>query len=234
MNYPDKEDGMRNQARKPKGHFCTCVLFAVAVMILSMTGCATNPPLAEISDVSTDQADRPMQEAAGALDAEISGNNVEVPDEGNSRTSSSTGNEPVSETEFPTFKSTGIEICANDEGHPLIYLFSSSLCAHCEWGGAIYDFIVKYYTANGLIEAHHYDLISGDDLLTEEIETVIPADILEIYHSGSPRDLVPYYNFGCKYDRVGNGHEKENDLEAEGEEMRRVIDALVQGVSKDE
>jgi hypothetical protein len=232
MNYQHKADDTRNQARKQKKYFRTCVPFAVTVMIFFMIGCATNPPLANKPDVSSNQADRPTQKAVEAQHTDIAGNKAVVPDEGNSRTPSSTGSEPVVGTAFPTFKSTGIEICTNGKGRPLIYLFSSSTCPHCQWGGGVYDFIVKYYAASGLIEAHHYDIISGDDLLTEEIETAIPADMLELYHRGSPNDLVPYYGFGCEYDRVGNGFEKENDLEAEGEEMRRVIEDLVQSVSK--
>lgn len=234
MNYQNKADDTRNQPQKQKNHFHACILFAVTAVMVFMIGCATTPPLADISDVSDDQADRPMQEAAEAQNTDIGGNNVGAPVESSFQTPSLTGIEPVFGAVFPTFRSTGIEICTNDEGNPLIYLFSSSMCTHCKWGGGVYDFIVKYHTANGLIEAHHYDVITGDDLLTEEIETVIPADILEIYHSGSPNDLVPYYNFGCEYDRVGNGYEKEDDLVAEGEEMRRVIEALVQIVSEDE
>lgn len=234
MNYQSKADNTRNQAQKQRSRFHTCIPFAVAAVMLVMIGCATNPPLADIADVSSDRADRPMQTEAEAQNTDIDDNNVEAPVEGKLQAPSLTGNEPVFETVFPTFRITGNEICTNDEGRPLIYLFTSPTCSHCKWGGGVYDFIVRYYTANGLIEAHHYDLLSGDDLLTEEIETEIPADILGIYNRGNPQDLVPYYNFGCKYDRTGNGFEKEDDLVAEGEEMRRVIETLVQSVSEDE
>ena len=142
--------------------------------------------------------------------------------------------EPASDPMFSTFNNTGVEICTNDEGLPLIYMFSTSQCPHCRWAGGAFDFIVRFFTAEGLIEAHHYDLLSGDDLLTESVETEVPADKLELYKNGSPKGLVPYYNFGCAYDRVGNGYEMEKDLVAEGEEMHRVIDALVQMVSRGE
>ena len=133
---------------------------------------------------------------------------------------------------FPTFYKTGLELCTTDKGLPQIFLFSSPTCPHCQWSGDIFDFIVKYYMANGLIEAHHYDVATGDDLLTKEVESQIPAAHLQIKEHGDPKDLVPYFNFSCKYERIGNGYEKENDSAAEGAEMSRVIEALIQLVQQ--
>ena len=89
-------------------------------------------------------------------------------------------------------------MCTNNDGKPVVFLFASSLCSHCEWVGKIFDLVAMKYMEDGRIEAHHYDILKGDDLLTEEIETVIPEKILDLYKRGSPKDLVPYVNFSCK------------------------------------
>jgi len=179
-------DNTHNQTQRQRFHFYTSIPFAVAVVMLFMIGCATTPPVADIADASGDQVDRLKPAESETRQANTEDNNIEAPVEDNSQTSSLTGSEPVFGTVFPTFRNTAIEICTNDGGLPVIHLFSSSRGSHCEWGGSVYDFIVRYYTANGLIEAHHYDVLSGDDLLTEEIETEIPEDIFELYHRGNP------------------------------------------------
>lgn len=129
---------------------------------------------------------------------------------------------------FPTFNNTGLDTCADDKGRPVILLFSMESCSHCKWAGDMFDFIVRYYQANGLVEAHHYDIVTGDDHLTDEIETEIPPAHLQIKEYGDPKGLVPYYNFSCRYERIGNGYEEEGDISAEGEEIRRVIETLLQ------
>lgn len=239
MNYRNKADATTHQTRKPEIRFCYHALSAAALLALFVIGCAAgspSTPLTGLPNGSGEPLDRPVREAIEAKPSDVVGGDTRTSEEGDSSLSLPLAGdgEPVSVPTFPTFSSTGVEICTNEKGLPLIYLFSSSLCSHCEWGGGAYDFIVRFLAADGLIEAHHYDLLTGDDLLTEEIETKVPADELELYHRENPKDLVPYYNFGCAYDRIGNGYERENDLVAEGEEMRRVIEALVRMVSKDE
>ena len=137
-----------------------------------------------------------------------------------------------SDISFPTYNRSGIEACANDDGKPVIFLFSSASCAHCEWAGEIFDFIVRYYVASGQIEAHHYDVHTGDDLLTEEIETYIPPAHLQIKEHGDPEGLVPYFNFSCKYERIGNSSERGDDPVGEATEMRQVIETLIQVFSE--
>lgn len=127
---------------------------------------------------------------------------------------------------FPTFKETGNAPCADDSGRPLIFLFSASSCPHCQWVGGVFDLIAGEYAGQGLVAAHHYDIETGDDLLTEAVETRIPALHLSIGKRGDPDGYLPYFNFGCVYDRIGTGYEEQNDLAAEAEEMCRVIEAL--------
>ena len=139
----------------------------------------------------------------------------------------SRANDPFDGISFPTIYKSGFDVCTNNDGKPVIFLFGSSLCPHCEWVGKIFDLVVMQYVEDGRIEAHHYDVLTGDDLLTEEVETAIPDDIFELYHRGDPKDLVPYLNFSCKYERVGNGYEKTQDTAAEGREMTDVIETLI-------
>jgi thiol-disulfide isomerase/thioredoxin len=128
---------------------------------------------------------------------------------------------------FRTFKDTGRDICRNYAGLPVIILFSSSRCPHCRWIEETFESSVMEYVKNGLIEAHHYDLDTKNDLLTAAVETEIPQRYYDIYLVGDPEDYVPYFNFGCKYDRVGNGYEKQDDYASEAWEFHRVIDTLL-------
>ena len=233
MSYMSRAEKTHDRTRKQTFRFYLGVQLAVAALILFAAGCAATSPSTDPARDSIDHAGAPAPEA-------LEGRSVAAGSAGADGTAEEGGqlpplpavSGPASYPTFQTFNNTGNEICTNDEGLPVIYLFSSSLCSHCKWGGGAYDFIVRFLAADGLIEAHHYDLLSGDDLLTEEAETEIPEDKLELYRNGNPKDLVPYYNFACAYDRIGNGYEKKNDLVAEGEEMRRVIEALVEMASK--
>ena len=125
-----------------------------------------------------------------------------------------------------TFRITDKNLCKNSKGKPIIMLFSTPDCPHCNWIGETFDETVMEYAERGLIEAHHYDLTTRDDLLTPEIEKEIPEIYLKIAEKGS-QGYVPYFNFGCMYDRISNGYEKEDDLYAEEVEMRQIIDFLL-------
>jgi len=132
-----------------------------------------------------------------------------------------------SSNKFPTFTDTGEDICTNDQGLPVVILFSSSGCSHCEWIAETFDSTVMEYVEMGLIEAHHYNMDTDDDLLTPNLETEIPNRYLKITEQGDPEGYVPYFCFGCRYDRIGTGYEGQDDLFAEEMEMRKVLNALV-------
>ena len=76
--------------------------------------------------------------------------------------------------------------------------------------------------------AYHWDLDIGDNILTEKIEKGIPRQEIEIFKKYNLRATVPTYVFGCKYVRIGNFYEQDNDLDAEEEEFRAVIEKLLQ------
>lgn len=147
------------------------------------------------------------------------------------KAASSRADDPFDGISFPTFYKSGFDVCTNSDGKPVILLFSSSSCSHCEWLGEIFDTIVPLYAEAGLIEAHHFDRPTGDDLLTEEVETGIPEEFIAIFDRGNPKGVVPYSNFSCKYERVGNGYEKTQDAEAEGREIMDVIETLIRVIS---
>jgi len=49
-----------------------------------------------------------------------------------------------------------------------------------------------------------------------------------IYNKFNPKGSVPTFVFGCKYFRVGNAYEAQDNLEAEETEFRSVIDKLLE------
>ena len=125
--------------------------------------------------------------------------------------------------QYSTFKATGKNIYRNSKGQPVILLFSHKGCPFCEWIGETFDDIVMEYIEKGLIESHHYDCQTKDDLLTPEIETAIPQEYLDFCESKSQ----PYFFFGGMYDRNGAGYFYQDDLYAEEMEMTQIIDDLI-------
>ncbi len=186
--------------------------YATVIAVLMVTlGLAVKPVLAEAGNTSEKSSERLIR-----------------------KTPATSGDDPFSGIYFTTFYNSGLDACTNEKGLPVILLFSRSSCSHCEWVGKIFDPLVGYYVASGLIEAHHYDIDTGDDLLTDKIETKIPPAYLQLKEHGDPKGFVPYFNFGCKYERVGNGYEKTDDVAAESAEMRKVIETLIKVLSKPE
>ena len=81
---------------------------------------------------------------------------------------------------------------------------------------------------DGKIAAYHWDLDTGDNTLTEEIESGIPKGEMEIFKKYNQEATVPTYVFGCKYVRIGNFYEKNNNLDAEEQEFIAVVEKLLQ------
>lgn len=125
--------------------------------------------------------------------------------------------------EYSTFKTTGKDIYRNSKGQPVILMFSREGCHYCEWIGETFDDLVMEYVEKGLIEAHHYDYQTKDDLLTPETETDIPQDYLDSF----PKGGTPYFLFGGMYERDGVGYIYQDDLYAEEMEMTQIIDDLL-------
>lgn len=132
----------------------------------------------------------------------------------------------ITASSITTFDATGDERCEED-GKPVIYLFSTTWCSHCKWVGPTFDKVALEYVDKGLIKAYHWHIDNGDDTLTTAVETEVPAEHMAIYQKYNPRGSIPTFVMGCEYSRVGNGHEATDDVSLEEAEFRAVFDELV-------
>ena len=108
-----------------------------------------------------------------------------------------------------SFEETGDEVCGD---RPIIRLYTTSSCKVCDNVGKIFENLVEDFDG---IEAVHWSLDTGDDLLTRKKENGIPDSEVEIFKKYSPKKLVPATVLGCKYKRIGDfGAEEEAEFKA--------------------
>ena len=130
---------------------------------------------------------------------------------------------PVTAAGISTFsEKKGATLCKED-GKPVVYLFSTTWCPHCQWIQDTFDKTVAAAVAAGKIKAYHWELDTNDNTLTSQKETQIPEDQMAIYNEFNPGGSIPTFVFGCKYFRVGNGYESSKDLAKEAAEFNAVI-----------
>ncbi|HUW43965.1 MAG TPA: thioredoxin family protein [Bacillota bacterium] len=125
-----------------------------------------------------------------------------------------------------SFSATGDSICTDDQGRPYVLLFSTTWCPHCVWIKDTFDSLANEDFANQ-INLQHWELDTGDNLITSEIETEVPAEIGALYQKYNPKGSIPTFVFGCSYMRVGNTYEQQQDLDAELEDFKLVINELL-------
>ena len=94
------------------------------------------------------------------------------------------------------------------------------------WVKEAFDSIAKGYADKGLIVARHWELDIRDDTLTPRRERMVPDSEMSVFNRISGGG-VPAYSMGCRYIRLGNGHERENNIEAEKAEFMAVIEMLI-------
>lgn len=142
-------------------------------------------------------------------------------------------NEPAAAPKGPaivntlgTFFETDRSLC-KDGKKPIIYMFSTSWCPHCKWSKPAFEKAVEDYVKAGKIVAYNWELDTNDNTLTSAKETEVPDKDLKIYEEFNPQGSIPTFVFGCKYFRIGNGHERENDLAAEEKELKDIIEKLL-------
>lgn len=125
-----------------------------------------------------------------------------------------------------TFSLADFELCTED-GKPVVRLFSTTWCPHCQWISETFDKVAGEF--EGDIVAYHWELDTKDNTLTDNIETSIPSDELDIYMQFNPLGSVPTFVFGCQYARIGNGYETDGDIGLIKEEIefRKIIEKLV-------
>ncbi|MBN1156812.1 peptidylprolyl isomerase [Candidatus Woesearchaeota archaeon] len=155
---------------------------------------------------------------------EVTADKVEVGLEENEEEAEAT-EQPAETFEVVSFKDTGNPVCLNADGKPIVTMFSTTASAHSKWISDSFDKVMKEYSEK--IEAHHYQLDTGDDTLTAAVETVVPQKEREAFIKYNPDSSVPTFIFGCKYIRAGNYYETQNDIASEEKEFRAVLNALV-------
>lgn len=132
----------------------------------------------------------------------------------------------IEPSSIETFESVSGDICRED-GKPVIRMFSTTWCSHCQWVAETYDAVVKMYVEEGLIVAYHWEMDTGDDMLTPSVEQGVPDTEMAVFDEFNPQESIPTFVFGCKYFRVGTGYEGEDDLESEAAEFKAIIEELI-------
>ena len=130
-----------------------------------------------------------------------------------------------------TFQKTSNELCEED-GVPVVRMYGASWCSHCKWAFPIFMKVAKEYQNKGLIKAYAWEINTGDNLITEELEFAMPKEEIDFYNQNNPKGMVPYFNFGCQYTRIGTGYELGNGTRSEENEYRLVIDKLIVNLIK--
>jgi thiol-disulfide isomerase/thioredoxin len=125
---------------------------------------------------------------------------------------------------FETFTEYDSDICEED-GKPMVFLFSTTWCPHCSWIKDTFDNWAK--DNSDKIAAYHWEVDINDNTLTSKEESEVPAEHTEIFEKYNPGGSIPTFVFGCKYARVGNGYEAEDDLGKEKETFNTVMEELL-------
>ncbi|MDA1196720.1 MAG: SurA N-terminal domain-containing protein [Nanoarchaeota archaeon] len=113
------------------------------------------------------------------------------------------------------------ELCKSDGGI-LLHVFTTSTCETCTW---IEPALVRVSESfEGSVKMHRWQLDTGDDLATEEIESGISREALDLFKAFNNEGKVPFYLFGCTYSRKGNVY---SSLAAEEQGFQRVIEELI-------
>lgn len=140
-----------------------------------------------------------------------------------------TGAAVVGGGQMASFQVASDPVACTENGKPVVELFSTSWCPHCQWISATFDKVAKEYANSGKITAYHWLLDTKEDTLTGKIYSSIPQAEMDIYQKFNPEGTIPTFVFGCKYYRIGNAYENEGDAGIPKEEaaFRAVIDALL-------
>jgi len=120
--------------------------------------------------------------------------------------------EIINKLVLSSFEETGEEIC--NEGKPVIRLYTTSSCEVCGEIGNAFENLVEDLVEDEKIEAFHWSLDTGDNLLTSKKEKGIPEEEVKLFKKYSPNKLVPAIVLGCKYKRIGSlGSEVASEFE---------------------
>ncbi len=132
--------------------------------------------------------------------------------------------ENINKLSLKGFEATGDELCSKDArtpsgtpsvGKPIVRLYTASWCKTCNNTEIVFKSLTEKYAKDGIIEAFHWSLDAGDNLLTPKKENGVPEKEVSLFKKYSPNSLVPAIVAGCKYKRVGSlGPDEEEELKA--------------------
>ncbi len=96
------------------------------------------------------------------------------------------------------YEVTGDFLCM-ENNKPIVELFTAENCKPCKWVSEAFDSV----TASFNVSAHHWDLTTGDDLLTKEKEKQIPEIHMRILKKYDKNMAIPVVIVGCQYVQIG-------------------------------
>lgn len=137
------------------------------------------------------------------------------------------GNESSGVPTTTFLEKQGTTICT-ENGKPIVRMFGTTWCPHCKWIKSTYESVVLDYVSQGKIISYNWEMDINDNSLTPDKETAVPPSELAVFEAFNPQGSVPTFVFGCKYYRIGNGYERQNDLKAEEKEFREVIEKVIE------
>jgi len=125
-----------------------------------------------------------------------------------------------------SFIETGDEIC-KEEGKPVLRLYTANACEQCSEVGFIFNQLASAYVNAGVVKAYHWEIDTGDNLLTAEKEKGIPSSEWRLLKQYNPDQTVPTYIMGCSFLRIGNLNSDTMDQIAEENELSNAILAIL-------
>ena len=121
--------------------------------------------------------------------------------------------ENIDKLVLKTFEETNDEVCSEEK--PIIRLYTTSFCEVCKESGRMFQDLVTNFMIDESIQARHWSLDTGDNLLTLKKENGVPKEEVAIFKKYSPNNRVPTVVLGCKYKHVGKfGIEQEDEFKA--------------------
>ena len=110
----------------------------------------------------------------------------------------------------------------------IVRMYSNSTCEECIWVKDIYDKVAREWESYDKIYPIRWEIDSGDNALTEDVEGGIPPEEMHLFRRYSPEKVIPTFILGCKYYREGAGYYQTRDKESEERELQETIQELVQ------
>jgi hypothetical protein len=109
-----------------------------------------------------------------------------------------TGN--IKQLTLVAFEELRDDLCNEDK--PIVRLYTTSKCSVCNNTGNTFKDLVSTYVAENKIKALHWNLDTGDNLLTDEKENGVPKEEVSLFKKYG-NGKVPTTVVACKYKFLG-------------------------------